>query len=118
MKTVLSILFVLFSMTAFCQSDTSAVLTGTVLTKAPDATIVSQVWTQISGPATALLTPQGIGKVLASGLIAGVFVLQFKVTDNFGQSGTINKKITVLRYNQPPTADAGGDIIIQLGKSN
>ena len=119
MKTVLlSVLLVLFTMAAFCQSDTSAVLVGTATPGAPDATITSQTWTQLSGsPAT--MTTQRPGTVIASKLTAGVYVFAFSATDNFGNISVPKQlKVTILRYNPLPITNVGGDIIIQLGKSN
>lgn len=112
---LLSALFFL-SFAAFSQTTADTTFQGTVVSKAPDATIVAYKWTQISGPNTATIGSPNSATTTVSNLVAGVYLFRFTITDNFGFSGSSDKKVTVNRYSQVPVADAGGDIIIQLSK--
>ena len=89
---------------------------GKVESKAPDATIVSYRWTQISGPNTATIATPNSATTTVSNLISGVYVFRFTITDNFGFSGFDDVQGTVKRNPQSPVANAGSDFIIQLGK--
>lgn len=75
----------------------------------PDGTIVSYLWTKISGPSITFSNPN-IRNPNVSGLQAGQYVLQLTVTDNLGGTATDNMQITVnAAVNQPPVARAGQD---------
>lgn len=115
-KLLLLSFFFLFTLAAFSQTSADTTFQGKVVSKAPDATIVSYKWTQISGPNTATIQTPNAATTNVSNLIAGVYVFRFTITDNFGLVGTDDKNVTVQRYAQAPVADAGGDIIIKLGK--
>ncbi|HZK65776.1 MAG TPA: PKD domain-containing protein, partial [Puia sp.] len=77
----------------------------------PDGTIVNYGWSQVSGPNTAVITSgAGTDILTLSGLIAGNYTYQLKVTDNSGASSTAQVKIRVADVpNQSPTANAGVD---------
>ena len=103
-------------LSAFSQSTADTTIQGKVVSKAPDATIVSYKWTQVSGPSTATIATPNAATTTVSGLISGVYVFRFTITDNFGFVGSDDVKGTVNRNPQAPVADAGEDFIIQLGK--
>ncbi len=83
-----------------------------------DGTVVSTVWSQISGPNTATLTASTNPNTNANGLIAGTYLFQFTVTDNSG--GTASDVIQVIVNAAPnvaPTANAGSNQTITLPTS-
>ena len=105
------------------QLPTSSVtLTGTA-TMNGGATISSSVWTEVSGPATAVIADASALATGVSGLTAaGTYVFQLKATDNNGNSSTATVVITVEGANPPvgtpPTVSAGSDQTIQLPTSS
>ena len=61
-----------------------------------DGSIVSQAWTQVSGPATITFTNGTTFIPTLSGLTtAGTYVVRLTVTDNLGATGTSDRTITV-----------------------
>ncbi len=58
-----------------------------------DGTIVSYLWSQVSGPNSSVIQNPGSSSTVVSGLIAGTYVFQLNATDNNGATGT--KSITV-----------------------
>ena len=60
-----------------------------------DGTIVSTVWTQISGPSTATITNGNTLSATVSGLVQGVYKFQLKATDNAGGSSVSTVQVTV-----------------------
>ena len=80
----------------------------------PDGTIVSYLWTKISGPTggTIINTATPVTSVL--GLTQGVYKFQLKVTDNGGATDTDTMQITVNAINLLPNANAGSDLVITL----
>ena len=88
--------------------------------KDTDGTIVSYKWAQTSGPVSTplIVSPTKSITDVTGYNTPGVYVYQLTVTDNQGASGSGTVKVTVLAANLPPVANAGADIIIQLGKSN
>jgi len=92
-------------------SSASLVGTASDLT----GTITTYAWTQVSGPNTASITTPSSLTTTITGLIAGTYVFQLKVTDNNGLSATATVTITVnAATNQPPIANAGADQTITL----
>ncbi|HVY74662.1 MAG TPA: PKD domain-containing protein, partial [Puia sp.] len=74
----------------------------------PDGTISSYSWTQISGPNTPAATGANTAVLNVSGLVAGQYTYQLKVTDNDGATAQAQVKITVvLPPNRAPYANAG-----------
>lgn len=63
-----------------------------------DGTIVSYLWSQVSGPNSSLIQNPGSPSTVVSGLIAGTYVFQLNATDNKGATGSksMNVLITVL----------------------
>ncbi|HEY3402385.1 MAG TPA: gliding motility-associated C-terminal domain-containing protein, partial [Ohtaekwangia sp.] len=79
----------------------------------PDGTIEDYTWSFVSGPTT-LTVPANQQNVTISGLVAGQYVLNLTVTDNFGETGSEQITVDVSSSNTPPVADAGTDINITL----
>ncbi len=78
-----------------------------------DGSIVSYLWTKISGPSSYNIVNASSPVTDISGLINGVYLFQLKVTDNNNAIGVDTIQITVnIAANIPPVADAGQDIII------
>lgn len=76
--------------------QTSAALTGSGVDT--DGVIASYLWTQLSG-AGATLTGAGTSTLTVSGLSAGTYTFELKVTDDDGATATDAVKIVV---NSPP----------------
>lgn len=115
-KLSLFLVLCIAALSSFCQDTPNPVFDGKVAFKAPDAIIVSYKWEQVAGPNTAIIATPDAASTTVSGLAAGDYVFRFTVTDNFGFVGTDDKAVKVLRYSPAPVADAGEDLIIQLGK--
>ncbi|HVU95078.1 MAG TPA: PKD domain-containing protein [Puia sp.] len=82
------------------------------------ATISSTVWTQVSGPGTAVITG-GTGLApTVSGLVAGAYVFQLTAKDNNGLAASDNVNVVVNAANIAPTANAGSGQNIQLPVSS
>ncbi|RYY95376.1 MAG: T9SS type A sorting domain-containing protein, partial [Chitinophagaceae bacterium] len=60
----------------------SVMLNGSV--KDADGTVVSYVWSQVSGPGTAAFNSKTVLKPTVSGLVEGTYVFAFVATDNVG----------------------------------
>jgi len=82
----------------------------------PDGSIASQIWTQVSGPTSATLTNSTTPNLMVSNLIEGIYRFRLTATDNSGASALAEALVTVnaSTINQPPTANAGPDVSIQL----
>ena len=80
-----------------------------------DGTVVSNVWTQISGPSGYNIVNANSLVTDVTGLVQGTYQFQLKVTDNNGATGTDIMRITVnAAANIPPVANAGSDQSITL----
>src|SRR5664280_2411624 len=80
-----------------------------------DGTVVSYVWTKISGPSSYNIVNPTSAVTSINGLVQGVYQFQLKVTDNNGATATDIMQVTVnAAPNQLPVADAGQDKIITL----
>lgn len=84
----------------------------------PDGHVVSYQWTKSSGPSSYQIAQPAQANTRVTGLVAGVYVFQLKVTDNEGASATAFVKVTVIETNIPPKADAGDDITTMLPQTN
>ncbi len=82
----------------------------------PDGTIVSYLWTKISGPAQFNIVNSTSANTIVNNLTAGSYSFQLKVTDNGGAIAMDTIKIIVdaAPVNQPPVANAGANISITL----
>ncbi len=79
-----------------------------------DGTIVAYLWTKISGLAGGNLTSPSNNVTTITGLSAGIYVYELRVTDNSGAFARATVQITVNPENIPPVANAGPDQIITL----
>ncbi len=80
-----------------------------------DGTITTYSWSKISGPGQYILSNNAAVNPLLSNLVNGIYQLELRVTDNLGATGKDTVNVTVNPApNQPPTANAGPDIIITL----
>jgi hypothetical protein len=73
-----------------------------------DGTIVSYLWSKVSGSGGALLTPNA-ATTLVTGLTAGTYVFNLKATDNGGASGNKTVTITVNSGTTTPPPTSGGN---------
>ena len=83
----------------------------------PDGTIISFLWSKISGPSSFTLLTQNAALTSADSLIQGVYLFELKVIDNSGLSDRDTVQITVSngsQINRPPVANAGPDQTIVL----
>ncbi len=80
-----------------------------------DGTILSYLWTKISGPSAYKILNPGLTTTDISGLVQGVYQFQLAVTDNYGAVGTAAVQIIVnAPANMPPTASVGANKQITL----
>ncbi|MBX2963560.1 MAG: tandem-95 repeat protein [Cyclobacteriaceae bacterium] len=86
----------------------------------PDGSITAVVWTQVTGPSTATLTNSNTVNLMVSNLIEGIYRFRLTATDNAGATASADAQVTVnaATVNQPPTANAGPDVTIQLPVNN
>jgi len=81
----------------------------------PDGMIVGYLWTRVSGPLTYTIANATAATTNLSSLVAGTYVFQLTVTDNMGATDDDNITIIVSSVpNQPPTANAGNNIVLTL----
>ncbi len=79
-----------------------------------DGTVVSYLWTQISGPSASSIVSPNQAQTVVNNLVSGVYLFQLTVTDNLGATGTATVTITVKPANKPPVANAGSNQTITL----
>src|SRR5665647_399126 len=80
-----------------------------------DGTVVTYVWTKISGPTAGTIANINSASTSVSGLVQGVYKFELKVTDNNGATGTDTMQVTVnAAVNIAPVANAGSDKSITL----
>ena len=92
----------------------STILNGTA-SNDPDGTIVSFVWTWVSGPSQYSIANATTATPSLSNLSQGTYVFRLTVTDNEGASSSASVTITVLPPpNKPPVANAGKDTTVVL----
>lgn len=80
----------------------------------PDGTIVSYLWTKISGPASFTIVSASQPTTVINNLSAGIYTFNLRVTDNSGAIANDQFTITVNAANVPPTANAGSNQSITL----
>ncbi|MBC2840342.1 PKD domain-containing protein [Robiginitalea sp. SC105] len=93
----------------------TAVLPGSA-TDPDGGTIVTYLWTQESGPATAPLNGVDTPELTASALVEGTYVFRLTATDDEGDTGFDEVTVNVLPENTllPPVVNAGADQEITL----
>ena len=79
-----------------------------------DGTVVIYKWTKVAGPATGTITNSNIPVTNVTGLTAGIYLFELRVTDNNGASGKDTMQVIVNPENIPPVANAGADQSIAL----
>jgi len=80
-----------------------------------DGSISSYNWTKLSGPSGGSITNANSASTTVTGLVQGIYQFELKVTDNNGATGKDTMQLTVnTALNQPPTANAGVDLVITL----
>ncbi len=98
----------------------SATLTGSG--SETNGTIVSYMWTQVSGPSTAVITDATQAFTQVDGLVQeGVYIFKLTVKDNSGVTATDQMQVTVKAapvVPGAPSANAGGDKSITLPTSS
>ncbi len=78
-----------------------------------DGSIVSYLWTKISGPSSFNIVNSSSPVTDISGLVAGVYNFKLQVADNNGATASDTIQVTVnTALNVAPIADAGQDITI------
>ncbi|MBX2925309.1 MAG: T9SS type A sorting domain-containing protein [Chitinophagaceae bacterium] len=86
---------------------------------APSGEIKTYVWTKTFGPAEGTITNSSGVATTVTGLVAGTYQFQVKVTDNNNNTATAIVTITVNpKPVRPPVADAGEDFSVQLPVSS
>ncbi len=82
----------------------------------PDGTIVSRAWTQVSGPAGAVLVNATTTLLTVNNLVEGVYIFRFTATDDQSSTGSDEARVTVnaATANQSPFANAGANQTIKL----
>ena len=79
----------------------TAYLTGSATDSV--SAITGYIWSQISGPNTAVFSDDGSANTTVSGLIYGTYVFQLMATDANGQTGVGTVTITVTSSKAPTT---------------
>ena len=102
------------------QTITLPTSTATLSGSATDATgtITNYLWTELSGPNTATIAANSSASTSVSGLAAGTYIFQLKVTDNNNLSDAATVTITVNPASQPPVVNAGTSQSITLPTSS
>jgi len=89
----------------------SVTLNGTASSD-PDGSIITFLWTKISGPSSLAIANPDSAITKIKNLIQGVYSFELKVTDNEGLAAKDTMNVTVYAagiMNQPPVAVAGID---------
>ena len=84
-----------------------------------DGTIDSYLWEKVDGPSVTMVDETS-SNVELTDLVEGQYIFQLTVTDNNGDTGADQVKVTVLpeSVNQAPLADAGGDRTVSLSSAS
>src|SRR5690606_21232578 len=85
-----------------------------------DGSIAKDAWKKTSGPAGEAIAAPAAAKTGVTGLAAGTYVFELRVTDNEGAAATDRVTVTVKAApkNKPPVADAGVNKSITLPASS
>ncbi len=80
-----------------------------------DGSIMSYLWTQVSGPSTAILTGPTTSTMLAGTLVTGVYQFKLRVTDNKFDTAVDYVTVTVNKaLNIAPSVSAGSNQTLTL----
>lgn len=87
-----------------------------------DGTVVSYLWSLISGPGTPTITSPGSPSTYAKDFVSGAYEFQLMATDDKGAVGVKTIKVTVtvttvVTGNLPPIVNAGPDVTVTLAKA-
>jgi hypothetical protein len=74
-----------------------------------DGIITAYKWTKLAGPAGETILNASLPFTSVTGLSAGTYLFELKVTDNNGAFGRDTMQVTVNPANIPPVANAGPD---------
>ena len=88
----------------------SAVLPGSGSDE--DGTIVSYLWSQVSGPSQSVMSGENTDTLTVTNLVEGAYVYRLTVTDNDDLFGS--DLVSVVVATPEPTANAGPDQLITL----
>lgn len=84
-----------------------------------DGSITSYAWTKVSGPVPGTISQGNTANANLTGLVAGAYVFELKVTDNQGATGTQKVSVTVTPGdNQQAVLVLSNDITVQLPSSS
>ena len=83
-----------------------------------DGSVVSYLWTKISGPSSYNIVSNTSPATNVTGLVLGVYMFELKVTDNIGATARDTIQVTLtIPANIPPVANAGTDQVLTLPKN-
>lgn len=88
-----------------------------------DGSVISYLWSQVSGPNRANIETPGSTTTIVNGLISGVYVFQLMATDDDGAVGSKAISVTIIQNNLTPTGNkvpvvnAGNDTTYALKNS-
>jgi gliding motility-associated-like protein len=82
----------------------------------PDGSVVTYLWSKISGPVTGTMGAVDQATLALSDLVQGIYIFRLEVKDNTGATATDDVTITVkaLATNKTPVANAGPDQMVTL----
>ncbi|MGN6435212.1 MAG: PKD domain-containing protein [Agriterribacter sp.] len=100
---------------AITLPTSSVTLDGSKSTVASGYTIKTYAWTKVSGPTSGVITTPAGKTTTVTGLVAGTYVFQLKVTDSNGNTDTDTVTITVnAALTSTIAANAGVDKTVTL----
>lgn len=93
--------------------DNAVTLSGSG--KDADGSIVSYLWSKVSGPGTPVIVSANTASTVINNFTKGQYIFKLTVTDNEGLTGSDTISVTVLSaFNKVPTAEAGNPVEITL----
>ncbi len=79
-----------------------------------DGAIIAYNWTKISGPSAGTIVNANAAATTVTGLAAGIYKFELRVTDNNNATARDTMQVTVNPANVPPVANAGPDQSVVL----
>lgn len=95
-------------------TTTSATATSTL----GSGTSITYLWTELSGPNTAVISHPTMLSTNFNGLVPGIYQMRIRGLNNLGDSAVDFMQITVQAANQPPTSNPGSAQTIQLPQNS